>query len=265
MCSTAKDVCLKSVTCKTLYNDWERKCMNVWESSTDVCSDDCKNATYHLYQDQYGKSIKQCDCGIHVNGFFDVLLSAEELALTRQCFKRQYQMQSLCDEDENVNQCLKCKAEKGTLTFVYRFFMLIHIHIVCQHACDKVMSYCTNSTECVMIWDNYRDKCKEVISWDGVSVMPICSNECKRWIDELDNNPFGKYLKCCKCNEQDENKRIECIKEREKMSIVCDIDYNSLRHCQQNEILCENHMDELFREHSAVPISFEKKNNTIRG
>ena len=90
--------------------------MGVWESSTEVCSDECKNAAHHLYQDQYGKHLKWCDCGIH-GGFFGVSKLAEELALTRQCFKRKHQMQSLCDE-ENVNQCLQCRAGKGTLTSV---------------------------------------------------------------------------------------------------------------------------------------------------
>jgi len=90
--------------------------MGVWELSTEVCSDELKNATHHLYQDQYGKHFKWCDCGIH-KGHFGVSKSAKKLALTRQCFKCKHQVQSLCDE-ENVNHCLQCKAGKGTLTFV---------------------------------------------------------------------------------------------------------------------------------------------------
>ena len=117
---------------------------------------------------------------------------------------------------------------------------------VCQHSCHKVESYCSNNTECVKVWADYHDKCKEIISWDGVSMMPTCSSECMRWIDELDSNPIGKYLKCCSCNEQDESKRIECIKERQKVSIVCDIDYNSIRYCEHNESLCDNHLEKLF-------------------
>jgi len=124
-----------------------------------------------------------------------------------------------------------------------------------------------NSTECGKVYNNYRNECKDVISWDEVSVMPKCSSDCKRWIDELDNNPIGKYLKCCKCTEQDENKRVECINERQKVGIVCDIDYNSIIHCQQNENLCGNNLEELLMEHntSTVPLYFETKKSAIQG
>jgi len=262
MCSTAKGACLKSVSCEKLYKNWERKCMSVWEASTSVCSDKCKNATNHLYQDQYGKRIKWCDCGIHVNGFFDVLKSAEELTMARQCFKRQRQMKSLCDE-EDINQCLKCKAKKGRVIICVHYFhaIVVHIFIVCQYSCDKVVSHCANNTECVMVWDKYHNECKQVISWDGVSVMPMCTTECKRWVDKLDSDPIGKYLKCCKCSEQNEHKRIECIKEKQKVGIVCDIDYNSIRYCQHNEILCNNNLDELFMEQNVS----KPPKNTIQG
>ena len=85
-------------------------------------------------------------------------------------------------------------------------YLLFYSYIVCQHSCHKVVSHYSNNTECVMVWANYHDKYKEIISWDGVSTMPMCSSECKRWIDELDSNPIGKYLKCCSCNEQEESK-----------------------------------------------------------
>ena len=89
--------------------------MSVWESSTDMCSDECKNATHNLYQDQYGKLFKWCDCGMHLSSnLIEAVKSAEEMALSRKCFKRRYQMQTLCNE-ENVNQCLNCQAEKGTM------------------------------------------------------------------------------------------------------------------------------------------------------
>jgi len=116
-----------------------------------------------------------------------------------------------------------------------------------------------------MIWANYRNACKEIIAWDGVSVMLTCSSECKRWIDELSNNPIGKYFKCCSCNEQDESKKEECIMERQKVGIVCDIDYNSIKHCQQNKVLCSNNLGELFRKNESNLRSYEKKLHTTQG
>ena len=255
MCSTARKMCLKSTECKPLLEDWERHCMSVWESSTDMCSDECNNATRHLYQDQYGKHFKWCDCGIHSGGYFGVIKATEELALSRQCLKRQYQMQSLCGE-ENVNQCLKCKAEKGIYSDVHKVMTIDIISLlVCQHSCGEITSYCTNNTGCVMAWENYRNACKEIIAWDGVTVMPTCSSQCKRWIDELGNNLIGKYLKCCSCNEQDESKKEECIMERQKVGIACDIDYNSITHCQQNEVLCSNDMLEHLRKNESRILS----------
>jgi len=51
------------------------------------------------------------------------------------------------------------------------------------------------------------------------------------------------------------------------VSIVCDIDYNSIIHCQQNENLCGNNLEELLMEQntSTIPLYFETKKNAIQG
>lgn len=114
-----------------------------------------------------------------------------------------------------------------------------------------------------MIWDNYHNACKEIIVWDGVSKMPTCSSECMKWIGAFDNNPIGKYMKCCSCNELDDNKRKLCVLERQKVGIVCDIEYNSIRHCEQNETMCGT---DLRRKNASKTLNtFEKKKHTIQG
>ena len=109
--------------------------------------------------------------------------------------------------------------------------------LVCSHSCDKVRSICTNNTDCNMIWNKYYTYCDGVISWDGNSTIPMCTDECKRWIEELEDNPIGKYIKCCYCNKENE---VECIRERRNVAIVCDVDFNHVKDCHNNEELCIN-------------------------
>ena len=109
--------------------------------------------------------------------------------------------------------------------------------LVCSHSCDKIRSICTNNTDCNMIWNKYNTYCDGVISWDGNSTIPMCTDECKRWIKELENNPIGKYIKCCHCTKENE---VECNRERRNVAIVCDVDFNHVKDCHNNEELCIN-------------------------
>jgi len=57
MCIDAHKKCNKSDSCKRLYEDWERKSMDVWEPTTEICSNECKNATVELYNDWHGEDV----------------------------------------------------------------------------------------------------------------------------------------------------------------------------------------------------------------
>ena len=99
-----------------------------------------------------------------------------------------------------------------------------------------------NNTDCNMIWNNYNTYCDGVISWNGNSTMPICTDRCKEWIDKLENNTIGRYIKCCSCDKGNEVEKIQCIRERQNVAIVCDMDFNHIKDChrENNEELCAN-------------------------
>ena len=63
--------------------------------------------------------------------------------------------------------------------------------LVCPRSCDKVRSDCINNTECKMISDEYNNECDGIIHWDGNSTMPMCTDKCKKLIDELESNSIG--------------------------------------------------------------------------
>ena len=119
MCNTAKNVCFKSSSCQGLYEDWEMKCKAVWESTSDMCSEDCKTATQNLYQDQFGQYLKWCDCGSYENVLAEERSNEELTALTR-CFERKYKMKELC-KIEDAGQCQMCRKNKGVIQLVHTF------------------------------------------------------------------------------------------------------------------------------------------------
>jgi len=77
-----------------------------------------------------------------------------------------------------------------------------------------------------------------VLSWDGITVMPMCTDECKRWIDEILNDPIGQFLKCCSCDEKNTTKRMECALKRRNTEEVCDVDLDSAEVCQCQRKAC---------------------------
>ena len=103
-------------------------------------------------------------------------------------------------------------------------------------------SVCTNDTDCNMIWNKYKTYCNGVILWDHNTTMPTCTDQCKKWIEELVNNPIGKYIKCCSCDQKNEVEKMHCITERQNIAIVCDLDYNHVNDCHNNQELCTNDM-----------------------
>ena len=101
-------------------------------------------------------------------------------------------------------------------------------------------SVCTNDTDCNMIWNKYKIHCNRVILWDHNTTMPTCTDQCKKRIEELENNPIGKYMKCCGCDQENEEEKMDCITERQNVAIVCDVDFNHVNNCHNNLELCVN-------------------------
>ena len=105
MCIDAHKKCNKSDSCKRLYEDWEKKCMDVWESTTEMCSNECKNATVELYNDLYGQHLRGCDCGAR-----PLYISPPPEQV--KCFERKIKMEEVCKMND-TKQCQSCKAKKG--------------------------------------------------------------------------------------------------------------------------------------------------------
>ena len=78
----------------------------MWESTTENCSTECKNATVELYSDLNGQYLRGCNCGMR-NLLLHSLLPEEV-----ECFERQVKMEEVCNIDD-TKQCQNCRAEKG--------------------------------------------------------------------------------------------------------------------------------------------------------
>ena len=122
--------------------------------------------------------------------------------------------------------------------------------LVCPRSCDKVRSDCTNNTECKMILDEYNNECNGIIHWNSNSTMPMCTDKCKKLIEELENNSIGKYLKCCNCDNENKAERTQCVREKENIAVICDVDFNHVRHCHNDEKLCVNDANTLSKDNS---------------
>ena len=112
--------------------------------------------------------------------------------------------------------------------------------LVCPHSCDKVKSDCTSNSECKMILDEYNYECDGIIHWDGNSTMPMCTDKCKKLIEKLENSSIGKYLKCCNCDNVNIIERTQCVREKQNIAVICDVDFNHVRHCHNDQKLCAN-------------------------
>ena len=122
-------------------------------------------------------------------------------------------------------------------------------YVVCSHSCDKVRSVCTNNTDCNMIWNKYNTYCDGVILWDGNSTMPTCTDECKKWTKELENNSIGKYIKCCYCDKENDVEKMQCIRERQNVAIVYDMEFNHVKDCHNDEELCVNDTNTFLKDY----------------
>ena len=111
-CNTVKDECMKSTKCRELHENLKEKCVDVLNSTTDTCSDECRNATRELFNDPQGYNFRECDCGMYENGFFAGPKNPEEMAEIQKCFVHRSRMREICGLDD-AGQCQKCEAKKG--------------------------------------------------------------------------------------------------------------------------------------------------------
>ena len=79
--------------------------MDVWEPTTETCSNECKNATVELYNDWHGQNLRGCNCGA-------VGFHSSPLPEKVKCFERKIKMEEVCKIDD-TNKCQNCKAKKG--------------------------------------------------------------------------------------------------------------------------------------------------------
>ena len=76
--------------------------------------------------------------------------------------------------------------------------------------------------------------------WDHNTTMPTCTDQCKKRIEELENNPIGKYMKCCNCDQENEEEKKHCTAVRQNVAILCDVNLNHVNNCHNNQELCVN-------------------------
>ena len=89
-----------------------------------------------------------------------------------------------------------------------------------------------------MILDEDNYECDRILHWDGNSTMPICTDKCKKRTEDLQSNSVGKNLRCCKCNDENKTKRTRCVRQRQNIAVICDVDINHVRHCHNDQKLC---------------------------
>ena len=113
-------------------------------------------------------------------------------------------------------------------------------NIVCPRPCGRIISRCKNDTNCSMAWDNYEKSCENIRNWNTSSAMPMCSDECKKSMNDLGMNPIGRHLTCCRCDDDDR----KCTYERRNIGFFCEVDLNNAKDCQNDRRMCNNTRDE---------------------
>ena len=111
--------------------------------------------------------------------------------------------------------------------------------IVCPRSCDKVLEKCEDDKKCSMLLENYRNNCTDVISWNGISTQPVCTEMCKRQIKEVLANPISRSLKCCMCNQTTRDHGMACS-QRRVIESLCNITLGSSEECQKNNKECND-------------------------
>jgi len=70
------------------------------------------------------------------------------------------------------------------------------------------------------------------MSWDRNSTRPVCTNECKKSINELENE-LGQSFKCCSCDN------ARNVFRRRNIEEVCNVELDSAEICQNHMKACE--------------------------
>ena len=229
-CQNALSSCKNNDTCERLYADFVNKCNSVLlPNSTDpVCSHDCKQAIDNLYTNHIGFKLKCCDCGS---------LSRQNYMTTGhisqspdQCFVERFRLIDYCAV--NSDECIDCK-HKGKRSLC--LLILNHIlHLVCPKPCRVVIGQCINNTDCNNSRNNLLDKCKDVLSWDGNSSKPHCTDECKTSINNRKLFPVLEDADCCTCDDND------CSLQKRNVETLCDVKLDSSDKCQNKKKACED-------------------------
>ena len=212
----------------------------MWKSTIEICSNECKNATVELYNDLYGQHLRGCDCGAR-----PLYISPPPEQV--KCFKHKIKMQEVCKIDDTIINA-KIISKERLVAFCIELRARQFLIVVCSYSCDEVRSVCTNDTDCNIIWNKYKTYCTGVILWNHNTTMPTCTDQCKKRIEELENNPIGKYMKCCGCDQENEEEKMDCISERQNVAIVCDVDFNHVNNCHNN-LSVELCVNDTFEKH----------------
>ena len=98
----------------------------------------------------------------------------------------------------------------------------------CPNSCEGAIKQCINNTNCNILYNQFNKECKNVLSWEGNSARPRCTDECKA-ITKV----FHKRLDCCTCEDD------ECTLRNRNMEVLCDMILDS-QECQSKKKSCED-------------------------
>jgi len=98
-----------------------------------------------------------------------------------------------------------------------------------------------NDTKCAEALVNFDIACKNVHTWGRNSTMPTCSDECQKWITELDNNAITKHMKCCECgNDKNVTINQRCSLVQSNIKELCGRKPENPKQCQHFKSACEH-------------------------
>ena len=97
----------------------------------------------------------------------------------------------------------------------------------CPNSCEEAIKQCINNINCNISYNQFSKECKNVLSWEGNSARPRCTDECK-----VITKVFHKHLDCCTCED-------ECTLRKRNMEVLCDLKLDS-RECQIKKKTCED-------------------------
>ena len=112
--------------------------------------------------------------------------------------------------------------------------IIIVNNLVYPRSCGRLISRCKNDTNCSMAMDNYQKSCENIRNWNTSSAMPMCSEECKKSMNDLGMNPIARPMRCCRCDNGDK----KCASERRNIGFFCGVDLNNAKDCQNDQRMC---------------------------